>query len=94
MHPYFIWLESEKRYFHLYAKFGVAWTGFDEETPSGESFSDNVVGPSIGLGLEWGPPRWAFMVDFGITFVDIKLAPGQEERITSGTTLTGFVFRF
>ncbi len=55
VHPYFIWLESEQRYLHVYAKFGVAWTEFDEETPSGVSFS--MFHPTLPAAVRSPPCR-------------------------------------
>ena len=90
----FKWYESEKKYFHMYAKFGLAWTDFEERIPLTGTFSDQALGPAVGIGLEWGPPRYAFFVDFGVTFVNVELIPGDSESLTVGNTITGFTYRF
>ncbi len=41
-----------------------------------------------------GSARYAFFVDFGVTFVDIELIPGDKESFTVGNSITGFTYRF
>ena len=65
----------------------------EEQIPLTGTFSDQALGPAIGVGLEWGPPRYAFFVDFGVTFVDIELIPGDKESFTVGNSITGFTYR-
>jgi hypothetical protein len=89
---YFFWLKTEHTRWHV--KAGLTWTAFDSKIPSLGTFSDQALGPSIGTGFEWGSPRYALFVDFGVTFVDIELIPGEEESLVVGNTITGFSFKF
>jgi len=91
---YYKWLETEQKHFHTYVKFGLARTDFEERIPLTGTFSDDALGPAVGIGLEWGPPRFAFFVDFGLAFVDIELIPGDEESFMVGNSITGFTYRF
>jgi hypothetical protein len=89
---YFFWLKTDHTRWHV--KAGLTWTDFEEKIPSVGTSSDQALGPSIGTGFEWGSARYAFFVDFGVTWVDIELIPGKEESFIVGNTLTGFSFKF
>ena len=87
-------LKSDRKYFHLYATLGLTRLDFEERIPLTGVFSDRAFGAAVGLGLEYGPPRYAFFVDFSFTFVDLRLIPGNTETWTIGNTITGFTYRF
>jgi hypothetical protein len=91
-HAYWIWLETKHSRWH--AKFGLTWMEFESKTPTVTRVSDLGVTPSIGTGFEWGSPKYAFFVDFGVTVVDIELIPGNEESLLVGNTITGFIYKF
>jgi hypothetical protein len=78
----------------VYATLGLSRLDFEERIPLTSIFSDRAFGAAVGVGLEFGPPRYAFFVDFGATFVDIELSPGVVETWTIGNMISGFAFRF
>jgi len=91
-HSYYVWLETKHTQWHV--KFGVTWADFESEVAPGVTFSDQVLGPSIGTGFQWGSPRYALFVDFGFTLVDVELIPETKESFIVGNTLAGFIYRF
>ena len=91
-HAYWAWLETKNSRWHV--KFGLTWMDFESKIPFLGTFTDQALGPSIGTGLEWGTPKYAFFVDFGVTFADIELIPGVEESFLVGNTITGFIYKF
>ncbi len=86
--------QSRRRYVRVDGCLGLTWVDLNEQIPMVGLFSDREIGPSVGIGLEYGPPHWAFFVDFAATFVDFQLAPGTKETLTTGNTITGFTYRF
>jgi hypothetical protein len=91
-HAYVTWLET--KHSHWYAKMGLSWVDFEDEIPMAGTFSDEAIGPSIGLGVDWGSPRYAFFIDWDLTFVDLEVLPGEKESIYIGATIVGFIFKF
>ncbi len=87
-------LESDRKYFHVYATLGLSRMDFEERIPLTGTFSDRAFGAAVGVGLEYGPPRYALFIDFNATFVDVRLSPGLTETWTVGSTISGFTFRF
>ena len=85
--------ESDRKYFHVYATLGLSRLDFEERIQLTRA-SDRALGAAVGVGLEYGPPAFAFFVDFSFTFVDLRLIPGDEESWTIGNTITGFTYRF
>jgi len=86
--------ESEKKYLHVVAKLGLARMDLEERIPLIGVFGDRVLGAAVGVGLEYGPPNYAFFVDFSATFGDVELIPGDRETWTVGNAITGFAYRF
>ena len=91
-HAYVTWLET--KHSHWYAKMGLSWVDFEDEIPMTGTFSDEAIGPSIGLGVDWGSPRYAFFFDWDLTFFDLEVLPGEKESIHIGATIVGFIFKF
>ena len=87
-------LKSDRKYFHVYATLGLSRMDFEERAPLTGTFSDRAFGAAVGVGLEYGPPRYAFFADFGATFVDVRLSRGAVETWTIVNTVSGFAFRF
>ena len=87
-------LESDRKYFQVYATLGLSRLDFEERIPLTGTFSDRAFGAAVGVGLEYGPPRYALFVDFSATFVDVRLSPGVTETWTIVNTIGGFAFRF
>ncbi len=92
VHAYWVWAETEYSRWHV--KFGLAWMDFESKIPSVNTFTDHALGPSIGTGFEWGTPRLALFIDFGLTFADIELVPGAEESFLVGNTISGLIYKF
>jgi hypothetical protein len=78
----------------VYATLGLSRMDFEERIPLTGTFSDRAFGAAVGVGLEYGPPRYAFFVDFNATFVDVRLSAGVTETWTIVSTISGFAFRF
>jgi len=96
LHAYYAWeceVEDGLR-LRFYPKIGVSRAAFEETVPLGGTFSDDVIGPSLGLGLEWGARRWGIVFDVGTSFVDVELIPGQKERVTVGEGFIGLAYCF
>ena len=91
-HAYVIWLET--LHTQWYAKMGLSWVDFEDEIPMMGTLSDEAIGPSIGIGFDWGSPRYAFFVDWELTFVNIEVIPDDDESINVGATVIGFIFKF
>jgi hypothetical protein len=91
-HAYFTWLET--KHSHWYAKAGLTWADFQSSIPGGGSNSDAALGPSIGLGVDWGTRRVAFFFDWDVTLVDVELIPGREESFITGATIIGVITKF
>jgi hypothetical protein len=91
-HAYFTWLET--KHSHWYAKAGLTWADFRSSIPGGGSNSDAALGPSIGLGVDWGTRRVAFFFDWDVTLVDVELIPGREESFITGATIIGVITKF
>ena len=91
-HAYWVWLETKNSRWHV--KFGLSWMDFESRIPSVGTSTDHALGPSVGTGFEWGTPKYAFFVDFGLTFADIELIPGVEESLLVGNTISGFIYKF
>jgi hypothetical protein len=85
--------ESDREYFHVYATLGMSRFDFEERLQLTRA-ADRAFGAAVGMGLEYGPPAFAFFVDVSFTFVDLRLIPGDEESWTIGNTITGFAYRF
>ncbi len=86
--------ESRRKVFRADGCLGLTWVDLVERSPAVGLFSDRELGPALGIGFEYGPPRWAFFMDFAATFVDIRLSPGVRETLTIGNTITGVTYRF
>jgi len=96
LHAYYAWegyVEDSMR-LRFYAKGGVSRTDFEETVPLTGTFSDDAIGPSFGLGVEWGGPRWGVAFDVGWTFVDVELIPGQEESLDVSAGFFGLTYCF
>lgn len=76
----------------FYPKVGMSRTGFEETVPLTGTFSDAAFGPSFGLGVEWGAPRWGVVFDASWTFVDVELIPGQKESVNVSAGSLGLVY--
>ncbi len=86
--------QSRRRYVRVDGCLGLTWIDLAERIPAVGRFTDREMGPSVGIALEYGPPRWAFFVDFAATFLDIQLSPGTRETLTAGNAMTGLTHRF
>jgi opacity protein-like surface antigen len=95
VHWHYFWegLDESLR-LRFYTKAGVSWTNFKESDPSTGTFSDDAIGPSVGLGVEWGGPTLGAVFDVDWTFVDVELAAGQKESLTVGAGFIGLVYCF
>ncbi len=94
LHAVYAMHRSRAGRFRAHAKLGLAWTAFEESIPLVGFFSDEELGTAVGLGFEYGLPRYAFFADFNATFVNIQLAPGYKETFTVANAITGIAFRF
>lgn len=86
--------ESARRRFRVDGCLGLTWVDLTERIPSAGLFTDRELGPSVGVGFEYGSPSWALFVDFAATFVDIQLSPGVRETLTAGNAIAGAAYRF
>jgi len=77
-----------------HVKAGIASLDFDSKRPIEGSTSDSAISPSIGLGFEWGGRRVRLFVDFGVSFPEVELIPGESESLVVGNTNTGLIFKF
>ena len=95
-YAYYAWegYATEDFRVRLYPKVGVSRTGFEERVPLTGTFSEAAFGPSFGLGVEWGGPRWGLVFDASWTFVDVELIPGQKEsfNVSAGFIGLGYCF--
>jgi hypothetical protein len=96
LHAYYAWegeVEDGLR-LRFYPKIGLSRADFEETVPLTGTFSDSAIGPSLGLGVEWGGRSWGVLFDVGWTFVDIELIPGQKESLNVSAGFIGLAYCF
>jgi hypothetical protein len=86
------WVSRSERH-RLYYSFGLTRLSLEDRILAGGTVRDDAFGPAAGLGWEWGENRWAFSVDFVLSYADVTSGLGSEDWLV-GATISGMTYRF